>query len=42
MAPVKISSGGVHDVYFVFKNQKTLSTQIMMQVLGIDFKSGAN
>ncbi len=42
MAPVKVSANGVHDVYFVFKNEKALSTQIVMQLMGIDFKSSAN
>lgn len=41
-APVSISSSGIHDVYFVFKNDKALPTQILMQVIGIEFKSGAN
>ncbi|MFD2523709.1 PQQ-dependent sugar dehydrogenase [Emticicia soli] len=41
-ASVKNSASGVHDVYFVFKNDKALSTQILMQVMGIDFKSNAN
>lgn len=42
MAPVKVSASGIHDVYFVFKNEKALPTQIVMQLMGIDFKSNAN
>ena len=41
-ASVKVASSGIHDVYFVFKSEKALQTQILMQVMGIEFKSNAN
>ncbi|WP_337043238.1 PQQ-dependent sugar dehydrogenase [Emticicia sp. 17c] len=40
-AAVNISSSGAHDIYFVFKNDKAIPTQILMQVIGIEFKSSA-
>ncbi len=41
-ATVNVSASGTHDVYFVFKNEKALPTQILMQVLGAEFKSNTN
>jgi cytochrome c len=41
-ATVNVSASGTHDVYFVFKNEKALPTQILMQVIGTEFKSNTN
>ncbi len=36
---VTVSESGVHDVYFVFKNPKAESNQILMQIQEIQFKN---
>ncbi len=37
--PVTITpTTGKRDIYFVFKNEKALSSQIIMQLSGIEFK----